>query len=224
MLVLLFDIDGTLVHTGGAGTQALREALKSGFGIAEPAETVAIHGRTDRGITRDLFRHHGIDDHAEHWQRFRTEYLRHLPELLRQKPGSVLPGITSLLNRLRDRRDVLLGLLTGNTREGATIKLRHYALDRYFAFGGFGDEHHERDDVAREALLAVRERLNGGVDLSRVWVIGDTPADVRCARAIGAKALAVATGHHSRDELAAAQPDHVESDLGETDRVLELWM
>jgi phosphoglycolate phosphatase-like HAD superfamily hydrolase len=223
MLVLLFDIDGTLIHTRGAGSLALREAMKSAFGIDEPTESIVIHGRTDRGITRDLFRHHGIDDHSENWQRFRREYLRHLPALLARMPGTVLPGIVALLEALRARKTVRLGLLTGNTREGATIKLRHYELDGYFEFGGFGDDHHERDGVAREALAAIGGRINGSVDLDRVWVIGDTPADVSCARAIGARALAVATGHHSLGELGSVSPDYLARDLAETERLLELW-
>ncbi|MGQ0635878.1 MAG: HAD family hydrolase [Planctomycetaceae bacterium] len=223
MLVLLFDIDGTLIRTAGAGSLALRDALTATFGINEPTKNVEIHGCTDRGITRDLFRHHGIDDHADNVRRLRAEYLRLLPRYLAQRPGRVLPGIVALLEALRERDRVLTGLLTGNTREGARLKLKHYALDHYFQLGGFGDEHHERDDVARDALGAVRRQLNGQIALDRVWVIGDTPADVRCARAIGAKALAVATGHHQLDELALERPDHLASDLGDTQTLLDLW-
>lgn len=223
MLVLLFDIDGTLLHTGGAGVRALRAALQSAFGIQAGSDQVAIHGRTDRGITRDLFRHYNIDDHPRHWEQFQAEYLRHLPNFLTQLSGTVLPGIVPLLDRLHDRDGVVLGLLTGNAREGATIKLRHYALEHYFELGGFGDDHHERDDVARAALAAVHERLNSRVALERVWVIGDTPADVQCARAIGAKVLAVATGHHTLDDLAQTKPDRLARDLSDIESLLALW-
>jgi phosphoglycolate phosphatase len=223
MHVCLFDIDGTLIHTRGAGMAALREGMREAFGIAEPTDRVAVHGRTDRGITRDFFRHHGVDDIPAHWERFREAYLRVLPGTLAARPGTVLPGVLLLLETLAARRDIALGLLTGNTREGARIKLAHYGLDRYFAFGGFGDDHLERDDVAREALGEVASRLNGNVNLERVWVIGDTPMDVRCGRAIGARVIAVATGNHSRDELAGARPDHLATDFADPAPVLALW-
>jgi phosphoglycolate phosphatase len=223
MHVCLFDIDGTLIHTRGAGMAALREGLREAFGVAEPTDQVAVHGRTDRGITRDLFRHHAINDLPEHWEKFREAYLRVLPGTLAQRPGTVLPGIVALLETLRTREDVALGLLTGNTKEGARIKLAHYGLDRYFDFGGFGDNHFERDDVAREALAAVTRRLNGSVDLARVWVIGDTPIDVGCGRAIGARTIAVATGNHTWVELAAARPDHLAADFSDPGPVLALW-
>jgi phosphoglycolate phosphatase-like HAD superfamily hydrolase len=223
MHVCLFDIDGTLIHTRGAGMAALREGMREAFGIAEPTDRVEVHGRTDRGITRDFFRHHGVDDIPEHWERFREAYLRVLPETLAARPGTVLPGILPLLQTLAARGNVALGLLTGNTREGARIKLAHYGLDRYFTFGGFGDDHLERDDVAREALAAVTRRLGGNVNLKRVWVIGDTPTDVSCGRAIGARVIAVATGNHSREELAAAGPDHLALDFADPSPVLALW-
>lgn len=220
--VCLFDIDGTLIHTRGAGLAALREGLRQAFGIEEPTDQVAVHGRTDRGITRDLFQFHGIDDLPEHWERFRSSYLAVLPKSLAARAGKILPGIGPLLDALAARDDVLLGLLTGNTRQGARIKLAHYGLDHYFNFGAFGDAHLERDDVAREALAATTSRLSGRVDLSRLWVIGDTPTDVSCGRAIGARTLAVATGNHSFDQLRAARPDHLASDFSDPQRLLGL--
>jgi phosphoglycolate phosphatase-like HAD superfamily hydrolase len=223
MHVCLFDIDGTLIHTRGAGMAALREGLRAAFGVADPTDQVAVHGRTDRGITRDLFRHHGIEDLPEHWERFREAYLHVLPFTLAARPGEILPGIVSLMEMLAARDDIAVGLLTGNTRAGARIKLAHYGLDRYFDFGGFGDDHLERDDVAREALEAARGRSNGSVDLERVWVIGDTPTDVSCGRTIGARVIAVATGNHSRNELAAARPDHLFDNFADAAPLLALW-
>jgi phosphoglycolate phosphatase-like HAD superfamily hydrolase len=223
MHICFFDIDGTLIHTRGAGTAALREGLRTAFGVDQPTDQVAIHGRTDRGITRDLFRFHGIDDLPEHWERFREAYLQALPGSLVARAGTVLPGIAPLLDALTMREDVVIGLLTGNTREGARIKLAHFGLDRFFDFGGFGDNHLERDDVAREALAEAQRRLSETVDLTRVWVIGDTPTDVSCGRAINARTIAVATGNHTREELAAALPDHVASDFSDPEPVLALW-
>src|SRR5579872_2035728 len=122
MHICLFDIDGTLVHTCGAGTAALREGLRAAFGVDEPTDQVPIHGRTDRGITRDLFQFHGIDDNPAHWDRFREAYLQALPTSLAARAGTVLPGIVPLLELLTSRDDVMMGLLTGNTQAGARIK------------------------------------------------------------------------------------------------------
>jgi phosphoglycolate phosphatase len=223
MHVCLFDIDGTLIASGGAGKAALEAALASEFGIAQLIEKVHLSGRTDRAITMDLFRLHVIEDTPENWHRLITAYLHHLPRCLATHNGRVLPGIAELLERLRSRADVAVGLLTGNVRAGARVKLGHFGLDDYFAFGGFGDAHLDRDDVAREALAEVQRHHNGAVRPERIWVIGDTPLDVRCARAIGAKAVAVATGWHSRDELSEHEPDLLLSDLSDPLSLLEKW-
>lgn len=223
MHICLFDIDGTLIHTQGAGTAALKTGLRSAFGIEQPTDQIVIHGRTDRGITRDLFQFHGIEDRPEHWERFRDAYLHALPESLASRAGIVLPGIVELLDLLAERDDIVLGLLTGNTRKGARIKLAHFGLENYFDFGGFGDDHIERDDVAREALAVAESRLGAPVDLSRVWVIGDTPKDVSCGRAINARTIAVATGNHTREVLAAAAPDFLAADFSDPAPLLALW-
>jgi phosphoglycolate phosphatase-like HAD superfamily hydrolase len=215
MHVCLFDIDGTLLSSGGAGKAAMEAALREEFGLDAIRGQVPYSGRTDRSIGRDLLRLHGFDDAPASWQRLRDGYLERLPRCLQRHPGRVLPGIAALLERLSVREDVAVGLLTGNVRAGARLKLGHYGLFHHFAFGGFGDEHFDRDDVAREALAEVRRHLNGSVQLDRVWVIGDTPLDVSCARSIGARVVAVATGWHSRDELEAAAPDLLFADLSD---------
>ena len=116
-----------------------------------------------------------------------------------------------------------VGLLTGNVAEGARVKLEYYGLAHYFAFGAFGDDHLNRDDVARDALAAARTHVSPDVSPEQVWVIGDTPLDIECARAIGAHVLAVATGVHTAAELAAERPDLLLGDLSDVQRVLELW-
>jgi phosphoglycolate phosphatase-like HAD superfamily hydrolase len=220
MDVLLFDIDGTLLVSGGAGKAALEAALAAEFGITELRGQVAFSGRTDRAIIRDLFALHDVADTPANLRRVLTAYLGHLPASLHRHPGRVLPGIAVLLEQLTVRPGVALGLLTGNVREGARLKLGHYGLTHHFAFGGYGDDHLERDDVAHEALAAVHRHLNGSALPRQVWVIGDTPLDVRCARAIGARAAAVATGWHSRDELATAGPDLLLADLADPSPLL----
>jgi phosphoglycolate phosphatase-like HAD superfamily hydrolase len=211
----LFDIDGTLLNSGGAGKAAMESALLEEFGLPELVRQVVYSGRTDRSIMRDLMHFHEVEQHPEHQERLIGGYLRRLPNYLRHHEGTVLPGIADLLEILARREDVAVGLLTGNLREGARVKLGHFGLFDFFAFGGFGDHHWERDDVAREALVAVQERFGPDVSPERIWVIGDTPLDVSCARAIGARVAAVATGWHSLDDLAACKPDLLLRDLSD---------
>ncbi len=221
MRACLFDIDGTLLASGGAGKAAMDEALASEFGVTEPIAHVTMSGRTDRGIARDQFELHAIEATPENWRRFRDAYLRRLPASLARLEGRVLPGVESLLSQLA-AAPVAVGLLTGNMSQGADTKLRHYGIDEYFSFGAYGDRHFTRDEVAEEALRLVSQHLEEEVDPAAVWVIGDTPLDVSCARAIGAKAFAVATGVFSYDELAAAGPDILLMDLSDPSPLLEL--
>ena len=215
MRVFLFDIDGTLVSTAGAGKAALDEAFSAEFNIPVPAD-VPVSGRTDRGIATNLFELHGIEDSDENWQRFHRAYLKRLPEQLPRRRGAVLPGVVELLLLLRSRGDVAVGLLTGNVPDGARLKLEHYGLYQHFAFGGFGDRHGHRNEVAREALAAAHAHVARPIPGDRVWVIGDTPLDVHCARSIGARVVAVATGVFSTAELAPEQPDLLVPDLRDT--------
>jgi phosphoglycolate phosphatase-like HAD superfamily hydrolase len=223
MLVLLFDIDGTLLSTSGAGRLAMDAALRSEFGVEVPIVQGSISGRTDRRIATDQFRLHGIDNTPENWRRFIDGYLRHLPESLRTNAGRVLPGIEPLLGRLVRRDNATVGLLTGNLERGARVKLGHYGIDRHFAFGAYGDAHHDRDAVAAEAWQLVQARCGERVGPDDVWVIGDTPWDVRCARAIGARAVAVATGTYTLAQLAEEQPDVAVADFESAEELLQMW-
>src|SRR5947209_7111348 len=137
MHVCLFDIDGTLIASGGAGKAALEAALAGAFGIDRLIDKLQLSGRTDRAIIRDLFRLHVIEETPENWRRLVDAYLGHLPGCLARSPGRVLPGVAALLERLRGREDVAVGLLTGNLRSGARAKLGHFGLHDYFAFGGY---------------------------------------------------------------------------------------
>ncbi len=219
MNVLLFDIDGTLIDAGGAGQAAMEASMASEFGANPPVTGISVAGRTDRAIAMDLFRFHQIEVNEDHWRRYLSSYFRLLPGSLQTHRGSILPGIENLLDTLCGRTDVMAGLLTGNFAEGAHLKLLHYGLSSHFDFGGFGDEHVDRDDVARDAIHMVRSRLPE-VDLNKVWVIGDTPSDIRCSRAIGAKVLAVGTGIFSVGELQQHNPDAVLKDLSDAGTVM----
>jgi phosphoglycolate phosphatase len=220
MIACLFDIDGTLLSSGGAGKHAMYAALASEFGVTELNDGVAFAGRTDRAIGRDLFLTHGIHDSAESWHRFVRAYLAHLPNSLRTKPGRVLPGVTALLTQLEPLERVAIGLLTGNLQHGAQSKLAHYAIDHYFQFGGFGDQHYDRCAVASDAIAALSNHVRMKIEPQDVWVIGDTPLDIECARSVGARVLAVCTGFHSASDLADCGPDLLLPDLCDTTRIL----
>jgi phosphoglycolate phosphatase-like HAD superfamily hydrolase len=222
MHICLFDIDGTLLSSGGAGKAAMEAALESEFGVPPSAGGVPFSGRTDRAITQDLFAIHKIAWSRLNWQRFLKAYLGHLPGCLARHNGKVMPGIGQLLEDLDSQDRAALGLLTGNVRDGARLKLEHYGLFQHFGFGGFGDHHLDRDDVAREALAVIRNQFDGSVDPQNIWVIGDTPLDIRCARAIGVRAVAVATGFHPYDELANEQPDLLLPDFSDSAPLLAL--
>jgi phosphoglycolate phosphatase len=225
MHVCLFDIDGTLLNSGGAGKAAIEAALVEDFGVSLRVQ-VTYSGRTDRAIGRDLLHLHGIEPTPDNWQRLARGYLARLPASM----TSNRPGIPALLNDLSFRDGMAIGLLTGNIRAGAKLKLGHFDLFHHFAFGGFGDEHFERDDVAREALAAVHTHVHRQHQPDRVgrignpsytiWVIGDTPLDVQCARAIGARAVADATGLHSIEQLDATGPDLLLADLSDPSPLL----
>ena len=219
MRVLLFDIDGTLLAGAGAGRNALEDAFFALYGTRLEIAPPRLSGRTDRGITLELLREHRLLDTQQEetaFHRVMEEYIRRLPERLKRAPSTLLPGVPTLLNHLKAEPGVVMGLLTGNIRLGSTHKLAQFGLNDFFSFGGFGDLHEDRDDVAREALAA----LGPSIKPEEVWVIGDTPLDIRCARAIGAKVLAVATGGHPLHELATHRPDLLLENLADTTAVL----
>lgn len=212
MKVILFDIDGTLLLTGASGLQAIEITLKELFGIDKPSE-VEVHGQTDRGIAGKLFKAHGVEDSDENFQAFCQCYLGHLEATLPLRTGQLMPNVSNLLDQLHQLENVHVGLLTGNMRKGAELKLKHFAIDHYFQFGGYGDLHPERNDVALFAKQDAERHLGHELDPDTIWVIGDTPNDIRCAKSIGAKVMAVATGKNSVDELREHQPDVVLEDL-----------
>ena len=223
MPTLLFDIDGTLVRTGGAGKLAMEAALRAEFAVAAVRDTVKYSGRTDRAIAADLLAAHDRDPSRANQVRLQEAYLARLPAALAAAAGTVCPGVRELLALLHPRADVRLGLLTGNVRAGARLKLEYFDLWHLFPAGGFGDDSADRDDVARAALRAMRAHTGTPPDPADVWVIGDTPFDVTCARAIGAKAVAVATGWHPIEELHATGADFVLADLTDPRELLERW-
>lgn len=220
--VILFDIDGTLVLTGGAGVRGMARAFEQLFSVPDAFQTIDVPGRTDSWILADALALHGVACDAAGAARFREVYLGHLREEL-QRPGprkGMMPGVDLLLDTLQQRDDVYLALLTGNYEEAARLKLEYFDLWRYFRCGAFGDGALERNGLLPKALTRIRECGGPTVAARDVIVVGDTPLDVACAAAGGARSIAVATGGYDADALRATGADLVLDDLSDVDRVL----
>lgn len=215
MRICLFDIDGTLLDTGGAGQVAMEDAITRVLKTDQPVSGISYAGRTDRAIMLDILNFYEIEPSQEFFERFQQTYLSLLHEKLKEISGVILPGVEETLNELEQHDEVHLGLLTGNFAEGAFLKTNHFGIDHYFTLGSYGDHHSNRDDVARQALQQIHSKHGTSVESNQLWVIGDTPADVQCARAIGANVIAVATGIFSRETLQQANPDILVDNLTE---------
>ena len=214
--LVLFDIDGTLIQSGGAGERAFARVCELEFGIKDGTANLQFAGRTDSSIVRDFFSEFGIPDTAENFRRFFDAYVFMLDDLLRRLDGRVLPGVNCLLEQFRScPHPPAIGLLTGNIRLGAQIKLSHYQLWDHFQTGGFGDDHEDRNQIAAIAHQRGSRLLNSTLKGDEVVVIGDTPRDVECGRAIGARVIAVATGKFTVEELSTHRPDWVVPTLEE---------
>ena len=234
--LVLFDIDGTLVLTGGAGIRAMNRACEELVGHPLALDGIPVAGRTDRIILTDVVARAGraLDDGL--LERLRKRYISNLREEIEQ-PGrtqsfeslgprggvkAVMPGIRELLDVLELREDIFLGLLTGNFEAGARIKLEHFDLWRYFRCGAFGDDAADRNELVPFALE--RARRCGMPDISPhdILVVGDTPHDVACARAVGATPVAVATGGFTVKQLRESGAEIVFQDLSRTSEFLNL--
>ncbi len=214
--LVLFDIDGTLVHTGGAGSKAFARAFASEFGVANGTEKLKFAGRTDVSLVREFFTNEHIEPTPENFARFFAGYLRWLREIIVDCKGGTCRGVPEFYQSLRALPEPpLVGLLTGNIQQGARIKLEHFSLWPWFAFGAFADDHEDRDQIAAAALRRGSQQCGRELRGEEVLVIGDTPLDIRCGRAIGAKVLAVATGGASLEELKRHDPDWAVPDLSD---------
>jgi phosphoglycolate phosphatase len=212
--LVLFDIDGTLIRTGGAGVKAFAKTFASEFKVADGFEQLKFPGRTDIGLVREFFGVHQIEASPENLKRFFEHYVFWLDHLLKASKTEVCAGVWDLIHGLEALpQPPLIGLLTGNIRLGAEIKLRHFDLWDVFKTGAFGDEDEDRGRIAALALERGSRLIGKELRGDEVLVIGDTPLDIRCARAIGAKALAVASGGAELDELRQHQPDWAIPDL-----------
>jgi phosphoglycolate phosphatase len=218
--VVLFDIDGTLVLTGGAGVRAMTRAFEELFAVRDAFDGIPMPGRTDAQILSDAADAHGVG--PRELERFHDVYLTHLAVEIHE-PGprkGIMPGVRPLLESLAVRQDVYLALLTGNYERAAQAKLEYFDLWRFFWCGAFGDAARDRNSLLPKALVRILECGGPAVDPADAVVIGDTPLDVQCAAASGARSVAVATGNYDVEALRAAGADVVLPDLSDEQAVL----
>jgi phosphoglycolate phosphatase-like HAD superfamily hydrolase len=218
--LLLWDIDGTLISTGAAGHRAIELATKQRFGGHGDLDGVEIAGRTDSGIAHQILAKYGEPITEESMSSFLDLYLESLALELPRSQGMVLPGVLEILERLEDQPDTVLGLLTGNLKRGAKLKLEHYQLWRFFSFGAFADDHHDRNQLGAFALTRAQEGTGRKFLPAQVDVIGDTGHDIACGKVFGARTIAVVTGSWPREKLAACAPDFLFDDLSKVDEVI----
>jgi phosphoglycolate phosphatase-like HAD superfamily hydrolase len=220
MTVLFWDIDGTLLTTGMAGVPAWERAVREVVGHDFQLSRFRVAGLTDYQIAVRTFEMLGVEADDETIRRMVRRYEELLPEWLPTKKGYVLPNVREILERLEARADVRSYLLTGNTRGGARAKLTHYGLFKYFSDGAFAEDASDRSAIAGRALELARRA--GPVVDHAVFVVGDTPHDIHCANAIGARTVAVATGGYSLDELESYRPWRAFTELPPADDFVQL--
>lgn len=218
--LFLFDIDGTLILGGGAGEGALRRGMEKAFGRTAGFDTIVLAGATDKSIAMQLLSANDLPVTEENIASLLEHYLEALEELMPTAGGALLPGILQLLEELHRMPECALGLLTGNVRQGAQIKLSHFGVWHFFPFGAFSDDHHERNELGHFAAERARQHHGESFAKERIFVLGDTPRDIECGRAIGARTVAIATGNYSREQLAAHNPDLLFDDLSRTHEVV----
>ena len=205
--LILFDIDGTLIRTEGAGVKAFAQTSAEEYNLPEATKNMSFAGRTDRSLVKLILEQGNLESTEAEIERFFAAYIKRLSHFLPADNTRPLPGVVDLMKRLRGCKPApVIGLLTGNHPKGAEFKLRHYHLWDEFEMGAFGDQSFDRNDLAREALAWAQNRWQD-IRPEEILVIGDTERDIQCARAIGARVLAVATGDIGVEELQTYGPD-----------------
>jgi phosphoglycolate phosphatase len=217
-LAWLFDVDGTLLVTGGASRGAFAGAVRDLLDVEDDLSDIAFAGRTEPLILADILRKHDHTLRDGDEARFWNAVFDRMPAALDAGSGRVLPGVHDLLDRVAAEPGWVVGLLTGNMTEMARIKLAHYGLAGRFAFGAYGEQAPDRDALACAAVARVAETF--GVPARRCVIVGDTEHDITCARAAGARVVAVATGGRSREVLERSRPDLMLDDLTDTEPLM----
>lgn len=209
MKLLLFDIDGTLLDSGGAGTKAMNLAFEEVFSVQNAFDGIEMAGKTDTQIMKEGMKRHNISTNNGSLPILCKSYINHLRHEIKNPAKHLKPGIVSTLDSLSAREGLYLGLLTGNIETGARIKLDALGLNSYFSFGAFGDDHEERNSLLPVAIKQFRSLYQKDACYTDCIVIGDTPRDVECAKVHGALSVAVATGPYSYKTLVKSDADMV---------------
>lgn len=213
MKLILFDIDGTLIDSGGAGTKALNLAFEEAFSISDAFRGIEMAGKTDIQIMKEALRLHGMSSDNGNLEVLCKGYIKNLCLQIENPERHLKPFVRKILSTLSKREDLVLGLLTGNIREGAKIKLSPFGINHYFPIGAFGDDDEDRNRLLPVAIDRFRETFGNSIDYRDCIVIGDTPRDVECAKVYGAFAVAVATGPYTFEALLRAGADLVLRDM-----------
>lgn len=222
MKFILFDIDGTIMDSGGAGTRAMDNAFMELYSVRNAFQTISMAGKTDLQILKEGLRLHNIDYSNGVIPEFYQTYIRYLKINIRDAMGHIKPGIREALRELQAQKEFILGLLTGNIEEGARVKLDFFGLNDYFNIGAFGNDDEYRDRLLPVAVDKLFKRSSLHVSYSNCIVIGDTPRDISCSKPHGAFSVAVATGPYSAATLSEAGADVVLNDLSDTEAFLSV--
>lgn len=218
-MLILFDIDGTLIDSGEAGTRSLNLTFKELFSIEEAFKDISMAGKTDIQIMKEGLSRHRIPVDGK-LEEIVNAYLRNLEKEIHNPWRHLKPGIKELLERLTETPGIHLGLLTGNLEKGARIKLEPFGLNKYFPAGAFGSDHEDRNRLLPIAIERFRILTGKNFSPQNCIVIGDTPRDIYCSKPYGAKAIAVATGPYKVEILIEAGADQVFEDLSNTEEIL----
>jgi len=221
--LILFDVDGTLTDSGGAGKRAFERTLEELTGIKDGFRGVNYAGKTDIQILREALTNLSLNHDRQLSRRFFESYPRHLKAEISKTNGRIKPGVKQLLEKLKDCDHFFLGLLTGNVEVGARLKLESFGLNPFFPLGAFGGDEEDRNKLLPVAVRRLMEATRVQVDFSECVVVGDPPLDVECAKVHGAGSIAVATGPYSVEVLDATHADLVLPDLTGTDRIIT-WL
>lgn len=223
--LILFDIDGTLLLTGGAGKISFNQVFSDLYQIEGAWQNIHPDGRTDPSLIQELFETNlGRQAREGELSRVKEAYIRSMPEALKKaEQFRLMPGVKELLSLLAEREIGLMGLATGNFEATAYQKLEHAGLGEFFSFGGFGSDHYDRLKLTRLAVARGQQKMGRLLEPEDVFLIGDTPNDIRCGKLLGLTTIGVATGSTPMKELKSYRPDFLLEDLSALEEVITIF-